>query len=280
MIDIAHLRTWIGRAETVTDRADAAQIEGLVALLDRDTPPWNEGEAPPLSHWLYFLARVRESGLGGDGHPRRGGFLPPVELPRRMFAGAQIAFHAPVPLGVEITRTSKIENVEAKTGKSGSMVFVTVRHEIAADGAPALTEIQNIVYRDAPKGAAAAPPPEPDPRKSEITRTVRPDPVLLFRYSALTFNAHRVHYDRSYCREVEGYPGLVVHGPLIATLLMDHFLRAHPKARVKSFSFRAQRPLFDTAPFDLCLARTAKGAELWARNEAGEAAVTSVLETA
>jgi len=279
MTDLAHLKRWIGRTETTSDRADAGQLVGLAALLDHDTPPWIADEAPPLSHWLYFLARARQSELGEDGHPKRGGFLPPVDLPRRMFAGAKISFHARVPVGAALTRNSTIENVETKSGKSGAMVFVTVRHDIAADGAPALTEIQDIVYREASK-APASPPVEPDTRKSEITREIQPDPVLLFRYSALTFNAHRIHYDRPYCREVEFYPGLVVHGPLTATLLMDHFLRAHPGTRVKSFSFRAQRPLFDTAPFVLCLAHTEKGAELWARNDAGEAAVTSALETA
>ena len=278
-MDIEHLRSWIGRTESASDRADAGQLAGLAALLDHGTSPWIEGEAPPLSHWLYFLTRARQSELGEDGHPRRGGFLPPVELPRRMFAGARISFHAPVPIGAALTRISTIENVEAKSGKTGTMVFVTVRHEIAANGTPALTEIQDIVYREALK-APASPRAEPDARESEITWKVVPDPVLLFRYSALTFNGHRIHYDRTYCREVEFYPGLVVHGPLTATLLMDHFLRAHPGTRIKSFSFRARRPLFDIAPFGLCLAHTEKGAELWARNDAGEAAVTSVLETA
>jgi len=203
-----------------------------------------------------------------------------VELPRRMWAGSRIRFLAPVPLGSTLRQVSTIRNVEAKSGKSGAMIFVTVSHEIFADGTRAVIDEHDIVYREAPKPGSAAAPVEPEARQSDFTRTIHPDPVLLFRYSALTFNGHRIHYDRDYCREVEGYPGLVVHGPLIATLLMDHFLRARPGTRVARFSFRAQRPLFDIAPFDLCLTETAKGAEIWARNRVGEVAVTSVLETA
>lgn len=277
-MDMAHLQSWIGRRETVRDRAAAAPLAGLAALLDRETPPWIADEVPPLAHWLYFPTRARQSELGADGHPKRGGFLPPVDLPRRMFAGARIEFHAPIMTGAQIERVSTIGDVTAKTGAGGAMVFVGVRHEILANGERALSEEQDIVYREAAKPVPA--PAAPDTRASQLTRTIRPDPVLLFRYSALTFNAHRIHYDRDYCRDVEFYPGLVVQGPLIATLLMDHFLRAHPGTRIARFSFRARRPLFDTTPFDLCMAEKPGGAELWARNEKGEAAVTSVLETA
>lgn len=277
-MDITNLRHWIGRAETVRDHATLAPLAGLAALLDHETPPWIANELPPLAHWLYFPPHARQSELGEDGHPKRGGFLPPVDLPRRMFAGARIDFHAPVPLGAALERVSTIKDVTAKEGASGTMIFVTVRHEIFTNGARALSEEQDIVYREAAKSAPA--PAVPDTRASEFTRQIRPDSVLLFRYSALTFNAHRIHYDRDYCREVEFYPGLVVQGPLIATLLMDHFLRAHPGTRIARFSFRARRPLFDTTPFDLCMAERSGSAELWARNEKGEAALTSVLETA
>ena len=280
-MNIAHLKSWIGRTETVRDRATAAPLAGLAALLDHDTPPWIAHEAPPLSHWLYFHTHARQSWIDVDGHPRRGGFLPPVELPRRMFAGARIEFHDVIPPDAALERVSTIENVEAKSGRSGEMVFVTLRHEIFANDTRALTEVQDIVYREASKpGTTPVAPAQLDARKSNSTRIVHPDPVLLFRYSAVTFNGHRIHYDRDYCRDVEGYPGLVVHGPLIATLLVDHFLRAHPATRVAQFSFRALRPLFDIAPFDLCLAERPGGADLWARNAQGEVAVTSVLETA
>ncbi len=278
MTDIAPLKSWIGRKETVRDRVTPAPLSGLAALLDHDAPPWIVDEVPPLAHWLYFAPRTRQSELGEDGHPKRGGFLPPVDLPRRMFAGARIEFHAPIVTGAQLERVSTIADVKAKEGASGTMVFVNVRHEILANGVRALSEEQDIVYREVTNPAPA--PAAPDTRASEFTRAIRPGPVLLFRYSALTFNAHRIHYDRDYCREVEFYPGLVVQGPLIATLLMDHFLRTHPGTRIARFSFRARRPLFDTAPFDLCMAERPGGADLWARNEKGEAAVTSVLETA
>lgn len=280
-MDIDHLRTWIGKTETAEDIAAPASCAGLAALLDHETPPWTAHQAPPLAHWLWFHSHVRQSDLGPDGHAKRGTFLPPVELPRRMWAGSCIDFHAPIALGSTLRRFSKIENIEAKRGKSGEMIFVTVRHDIFVGDTLALTDKQDIVYRAAPSGPVTPPPPpRQDRRNSEYTRTIEPDSVLLFRYSALTFNAHRIHYDRDYAHDVEGYPGLVVHGPLIATLLMDHYLLTHPAARIARFEFRAQRPLFDTAPFDLCMAKTKTGADLWARNTGGEPAVTAVLETA
>ena len=280
MTEIGFLKGWIGRQERAADRATPAPLAGLAALLDHATPPWCAGEAPPLAHWLYFLPRARQSELDVDGHPRRGGFLPPVELPRRMYAGARICFHAPIARDAALERVSTIADVAEKTGASGRMVFVTVRHEVFAAGAPALTEEQDIVYREAAKGNETPAAAAPEARASDLTRRITPDPVLLFRYSALTFNGHRIHYDRGYARAVEGYPGLVVHGPLLATLLMDHFLRAHPGAAVRRFSFRARRPLFDTAPFDLCLKEASGGAELWARDSSGAAAMTAEVEAA
>ncbi len=280
MAEIGFLKSWIGRQERAADRAAPPPLAGLSALLDHAEPPWRAGEAPPLAHWLYFLPRARQSEIDVDGHPKRGPFLPPVELPRRMFAGARICFHAPIAIEAALERVSTIADIAEKTGASGRMVFVTVRHEVFAAGAPALTEEQDIVYREAAKGGGAPAAAAPDRRACDLTRRITPDPVLLFRYSALTFNGHRIHYDRDYARDVEGYPGLVVHGPLLATLLMDHFLRAHPGAAVRRFCFRARRPLFDTAPFDLCLMEKAGGAELWARDSSGAAAMTAEVEAA
>jgi 3-methylfumaryl-CoA hydratase len=276
MMDIDRLRGWIGGTEIIQDIAAAAPLAGLAALLDHETPPWAEGYVPPLGHWLYFLPRARQSDIDVDGHPRRGGFLPPIDLPRRMFAGATIAFHAPIAIGAKIERVSTILDVTEKTGTSGHLVFVKLRHEVASNGTLAVTEEQDIVYREA--AAAPSPPsPKPDgaPRMASSVRRIVPDPTQLFRFSALTFNAHRIHYDRDYARNVEFYPGLVVQGPYIALLLMDHLLRHDPTARLHSFRFRAKSPLFDTAPFDVSLARKDGGYDLHAIDADGREAMTA-----
>lgn len=261
---------WIGRSETRRDVATAAPLMGLGALLDRDAAP---AEAvPPLGHWLYFLPDARQSAIGDDGHPRRddSGLLPPVPLPRRMWAGGRVEFLGPIAVGAALTRVTTIAAIRAKRGASGDLLFVTLRHDITADGIPAIREEQDLVYRAAAtaSGAPFAPPPvEIEP--ADAVRHVTADPVLLFRYSALTFNAHRIHYDRNYARDVEGYSGLVVHGPLIATLLIDHAAREMPGLTPARFSFRAEAPLIDGAPFDLCLMREGDGARLWARDASG-----------
>ena len=280
--DIEALQGWVGRAQTADDRAAAAPLAGLAGLLDHVTPPWISGEVPPLAHWLYFLPHQRQSLLDTDGHAKRGDFLPPVPLPRRMWVGSRVRFLAPIPMDAAISRRSTIATVTSKNGRSGPMVFVTVKHEITVGGTTAVVEEQDLVYRGAgtPAGSAptagSAPAPQVS-RVSQATRTITPDPVQLFRFSALTFNAHRIHYDRDYARNVEGYPGLVVHGPLVATLLMDHFLRHSGGRMVSAFSFRAERPLFDTAPFDVCFAASDVGADLWAVDVNGATAFTAAV---
>lgn len=275
-MDIGTLRQWIGRSEMTEDVAAAAPLAGLAALLDHETPPWSRNELPPLAHWLYFLPHARQSEIDIDGHPRRGGFLPPIDLPRRMFAGGTLRYHAAIPIGANLRRESTILDVSEKQGASGRLVFVKLQHEIFANGEPALTEIQDIVYREA---AVAPPPPlsapKTAPRPAEHARRIRPDPTLLFRFSALTFNAHRIHYDRDYCRDAEFYPGLVVQGPFIATLLLDHLLRSKPDTRLCEFSFRARSPLYDIAPFDLKLSQETDGFELWACDGEGREAMTA-----
>ena len=265
------LEQWIGRAETRTDVITAVPVAALAATLDRNDPPPQPGDAlPPLWHWLYFLPVHRQSELGSDGHPRRGGFLPPVPLPRRMWAGGRLEFHRPLRVGESITRTSRIVDVTSKQGRSGSLVFVLVRHEISTPQGLALTEEHDIVYRDDPNPNDPAPVPPAAPVDSEWQRSIVPDDVLLFRYSALTFNGHRIHYDRRYVTEVEGYPGLVVHGPLIATLLLDLLRRSMPRAGVTQFRFRAVSPLFDLAPFAICgKPDDNRVVRLWAQNAAG-----------
>lgn len=226
---------------------------------------------PPLWHWLYFLPVHRQSEIGQDGHAKRGGFLPPVPLPRRMWAGGRLQFLRPLQVGSAISRTSTIANVTSKEGRSGQLAFVLVRHEIADESGVALLEEHDIVYRDNAKPGDPAPQPQAAPTNQQWLREIHPDPVLLFRYSALTFNGHRIHYDRSYVTEVEGYPGLIVHGPLIATLLVDLLRRNLPDATLVNFSFRAVKPLFDIAPFSVCgrLEEDGKTVKLWAKDAEG-----------
>ena len=276
-MDIDRLRGWIGGTETLDDIAASAPLQGLAALLDHATPPWPENQVPPLGHWLYFLTRARQSEIDVDGHSRRGGFLPPIDLPRRMFAGAAITFHAPIAVGVKIERVSTILDVTEKSGSSGRLVFVKLRHEISAAGTLCVSEEQDIVYRESVRAMASLPKAntEPDSRLRGDTRRITPDPTQLFRFSALTFNAHRIHYDRDYARDIEFYPGLVVQGPYIALLLMDHLLRHDPAARLHAFRFRAKSPLFDTAPFDVCLARKETGYDLWAVDADGREAMSA-----
>jgi len=276
--DATDLKAWIGRTETAVDVAGEAPLAGLAALLDHAAPPWRTGEAPPLAHWLYFLPHALQSQISADGHPARGDFLPPTPLPRRMWAGSRLTFHGAVPLGARLERRSEIADVAEKTGSSGTMLFVTVRHAVFANGVHVVSEDQDIVYREASTTPTPAPGPVGPAPACDVARPMRADPTQLFRFSALTFNAHRIHYDRDYSRDVEGYPGLVVHGPYLATLLMDHFLRQRPGARVKSFAFRARRPIFDIAPFTLCLNDQPREAELWVAGPDGQPSFTATLE--
>ena len=269
---LAHLRTWEGRSETLRDDITAAPVRNLSATLDRDDPLPAAGTVlPPLWHWLYFLPSARQSEIGPDGHPRRGGFLPPVPLPRRMWAGGRLQWQAPLRVGEAVERTSRIASVTHKAGRTGDLVFVLVRHEVKNAQGVALTEEHDIVYRAAAQPGDPVPPPQAAPKDAAWSREIVPDDVLLFRYSALTFNGHRIHYDRKYVTEVEGYPGLIVHGPLIATLLADLARRQKPGAVLRSFSFKAIRPTFDLHPFRVCGQPTAdgKGAQLWAQDHEG-----------
>jgi len=268
------LQQWVGRSETRTDTFDARPVTLLSATLDRDDPPARSGDLlPPLWHWLYFLPSYRESEVGPDGHARRGGFLPPVPLPRRMWAGSRCEWKQPLRVGDTVTRVSRIASVTAKRGASGELVFVVVRHEFSTAAGPALSEEHDIVYRElSPAGAAA--PADTAPPDAQWTRRIVPDDVLLFRYSALTFNSHRIHYDRRYVTKVEGYPGLVVHGPLLATLLVDLLRRNGVGETLRHFEFRARRPLFDIAPFDVCGRPANDGTvSLWAQGAGGELAM-------
>lgn len=269
-------QSYIGRSETRVDRVNATAIALLAATIDRANPSASDGEPlPPLWHWLCFLPIHRASEIGPDGHVRRGMFLPPVPLPRRMWAGGRIAFRAPLIVGETISRESRIVDIREREGRSGPLVFVVVRHTISNSSGVAIVDEQDIVYRDAPSTAASTAPAARAPVEATWSREIHPDPVLLFRYSALTFNGHRIHYDRRYATEVEGYRGLVVHGPLIATLLMDLLHHALPEAHVADFSYRAVSPLFDTEPFLVRGERSqdTRTVHLWAQTTHGALAM-------
>jgi 3-methylfumaryl-CoA hydratase len=266
------LRAWVGRSETVQDTIGPTPVVALTATLDHPPVPVPSGTPlPPLWHWLYFLPMHRQSEIGPDGHAKRGGFLPPVPLPRRMWAGSQFEFRAPVRVGDSVARTSTIDDVTTKEGRTGKLVFVKVRHELRCNGSaePAIVEFHDIVYRGAKQPGDVDPPPQAAATGAAWQREIVPDDVLLFRYSALTFNGHRIHYDRKYVTEVEGYPGLIVHGPLIATLLMDLLRRSAPEAEVASFRFKAIRPTFDLHPFKVNGQREGNSVRLWAQDHEG-----------
>ena len=270
------LRQWVGRKESLTDTITAWPVAALSATLDRKDPEPRHGDAlPPGWHWLYFLETKPASELGPDGHPKRGGFLPPVPLPRRMWAGGRIEFLQPLRIGDAVRRDSEIISVESKHGRSGDLVFVTVRHTVSTGDEIAVREEHDIVYRDAAKPGEPPPQGKPAPANAAWQRALTGDPVLLFRYSALIFNAHRIHYDLDYAREEEHYPGLIVHGPLQTTLLLD-LCRRHEQRPVKRLEYRALYPVFHTERFTVNGNPGADGAsaDLWTANAAGNYAMT------
>lgn len=248
----ADITGWIGRSELAEDDATPLLARRMAGLLDRDPPEMGE-VWPHCWIWALFWPALRHDATGADGHAARGGFLPPIDLPRRMWAGSRIIAQAPIRVGDHVIRHSTIAKVAEKSGRAGRLCFVTVEHALAVGGESRLTEIQTIAYREA---TAAAPSAASDPGPGADfepmwRRRVTPDPVLLYQYSAATFNTHRIHYDHPYATGVEGYPGLVVHGPLTATLLMELLGENLPSAAPKDFQVTALRPLFTPAPFDL-----------------------------
>ena len=243
---------WAPVAEERVDAVPAAAAAALHGLLDAPGPPPGPGDPlPPLWHWLAFLPDAPQRHLGPDGHLRQGGFLPPTRLPRRMFAGGRIDHEGPVAVAQPLHRTSLVTSVTEKSGRSGDLVFVEVTSRLSAGGRPAITEVHDLVYRGAAPPAAAGDPPPEDDAGWAWHEELATDPTVLFRFSALTYNAHRIHYDRAYATEVEGYPGLVVHGPLQAIALAELCRRHLGDRQVATFSFRACRPAFDGAPLRL-----------------------------
>lgn len=266
-------RAWVGRAQTAQDIATASPVARLAATLDNGDPPPKSGDPiPPGWHWLYFLDAVPMRGLGRDGHAARGAFLPPFPQPRRMWAGGKFKFGTPLRIGDAIEKKSEIADTALKQGRTGPLAFCTVRHTVRGPGGVAVEEEQNLVYRDDPKRGDAAPPEAP-PQGADFHRRIAPDPVMLFRFSALTFNGHRIHYDQPYVTGVEGYAGLVVHGPLLAILLLELVRRERPGARLAEFGYRGFRPVICEGEFRIAGKATADGLLLWAEDRSGALAM-------
>ncbi len=274
-VDIDELRTSLGNTETSDDTISAATVAAFAATLDRDNRFPTAGEETPLAiHWVHFSPHAAQSDISPDGHPHRGDFLPPVPLPRRMWAGGEVKFVKPLRVGQAVQRVSEIATVDYKEGKTGPLVFVTVRHTVSDGDGIAIEENQNIVFREEADPDVPPPPSRPAPGNAVWQRTVTPDPVLLFRYPALTFNGHRIHYDLPYATEVEGYPGLVVHGPLLATLLLDLCRRQRPEAPVATFDYRAVSPVYCQGSFSVEAEPDGEGAaKVWILNGDGALAM-------
>ncbi len=265
---------WIGRSDTSFDFTARGLFDRLAALLDRA----HEREVPPMGHLLCFLPGAAQADMGTDGHPKRGGLVPTIDLPMRMAAGGRVTFHAPMPFGAEVKRVSTIMDMSEKSGRTGRLVFLTVRHQVFAGETLCVTDEADVVFRERSGNAQPLPPGEQRP--AQVSRTIEPTAALLFRFSALTYNAHRIHYDRDYAVKDEGYPGLVVHGPLLATLLVDHFRRHRPHDKLATFNFRAQRPIYDLAPFTVNLVDTDTGADVWAADGDGYVAMSGKISVA
>jgi len=268
-LDLDHLRQWIGRSEEKADIVTAHLVRALRATLFMEIGEPKPGDAAPFTaHWCLAQPVYPMSQLGPDGHPTRGGFLPPVPLPRRMWAGGELEFIDTLRVGDEMKRSSRISDVTMKTGSTGVLCFVSVQHEVTTPRGTAIRERQDIVYRDmttaAPPAKSAAAPPSAKHRESHMA-----DEVLLFRYSALTFNGHRIHYDRDYVTKVEGYPGLIFHGPMQAAFLVEFAAKLHGGAAPKKITYRGVQPLFEGSEFSVNANDAGAGLELWTANSEG-----------
>jgi 3-methylfumaryl-CoA hydratase len=278
--NLEDLEKWVGEKETDVDYVTVPSVHRLAATLDREDAMPQPGEALPIGwHQILFPRVVRHSQIGPDGHPARGDFLPPVPLPRRMFAGKRNTFHAPLHVGDEVRRESVIQSVAPKQGRTGQMVFVTVKTDIYSPRGLAITEEQDIVYREEPDPNAPPPPPQKAPGIAVWSRTVTPDSVMLFRYSALTFNSHRIHYDYPYVTQVEKYPTLVMNGGL-TTLLVFELAREHARTPIRSIASRNVRPMFVDRPIAVCGEPSADGksARLWTLDDTGALSLSAEAE--
>lgn len=269
-LNLDRLNQWLGNTATTTDTIDVRTANLMNATLNRTERFQLGDELPPLWHWLYFHDPVPAAHIGNDGHAALGGFLPPVPLPRRMWAGGKLQFERPLCLGETATKTAVVKSITPKHGRSGTLCFVAVEHQIHVGQEHCLTEEQTLVYRaPADDVDATQPLPPPAPTDAQISHTYQPDQVMLFRYSALTFNSHRIHYDVDFVRQVEGYPDLIVHGPLIATLLLDLLYHDLSSSRLATFDYRAKSPLFLPQPFTVNGRYDDTTGHVWAANHLG-----------
>lgn len=275
MIDIEYLQTWVGQRREVEDSIPLFPVRALAAALSREHLPEPGDPLPPSWHWLYFLETPSAVNTGADGHPLKGGFLPPVPLPQRMWASGEVEITRPLEAGVPSKRQSTVTSVELKRGRTGNLVFVTLEHLLFQHNEQCIKELQHLVYRD----AATSLMPTPEGRLPELEpqwqRPLEADPVLLFRFSALTYNGHRIHYDRDYAVQEEFYPGLVVHGPLLATALLELALEHAGGGRLEGFEFRAVRPTFAPGTIQLCGRRDGSRLRLWSLDQAGFVGMTA-----
>jgi 3-methylfumaryl-CoA hydratase len=275
-LNLDHLRQWVGREQTVEDFLGLFPARALAAALDHAGSLAAGDPLPPAWHWLYFLETARRSATGNDGHPKKGDFLPPIELPRRMWAAGSMEIAEPLRLGEHASRRSTVRSIDHKNGKSGELVFVNLDHELRQHGKLCIREEQTLVYRTMPTEHAPLPPGERSSAAVEWSGAFEPDPVALFRFSALTFNAHRIHYDRDYATGQEFYAGLVVHAPLLVTLLLDLLAREAPSEPLRALRFRAVRPTFDLSPVRLCGRREGSQVNLWTADTDGYTGMSAV----
>lgn len=280
-LNIDHLNKWVGNKEIAVETIAIEPLQRMRATLDYAPKTIIAGEpVPALWHWVYFLNPTRASELGRDGHAALGDFMPPVPLPRRMWAGGQLQFNAPLRVGELARRESTVRDVKLKQGRTGKLCFVEVEHCISVGDEVRIREIHNIVYRDAKQSDEAKAQQLEAPDDAQWSNVVAPSSTLLFRYSALTFNGHRIHYDLDFCRDEEGYPGLVFHGPLTATMLLDMAIKQNPDKLLAGYEFRAYSPLFDNAPFTLNGKMDGSKAILWAANPQGHLAMKATANFA
>ena len=269
---------WIGKSETELGVASAYAADYFALTLDGDDPPFKAGDAlPPAWHYFYFHELVALAATGEDGHRAKGNFMPPLPFPRRMWAGSKMTFESPIRIGENIRKVITIADITMKKGQSGEMCFVTTTEEVFGEDDRLTTrEVRTQVYRPAADPNAPLPPGRSAPENAAWSRSIHPSSVLLFRYSALTMNSHRIHYDKDYVRDVEGYPGLLVHGPLTMTLMLDLFRRENPDAKMKTLDLRAISPIYDTTDFSVCGAPGEDGnCNLWAVTADGALAMSA-----